>query len=172
MKTTTRLALLGFLSLIALTSSSFAMISFRYTSPEQAKEMGIKVKHKPSGPDHVIVDIEFKPEGRLKNFAKAEGLTRVDLQIGEDKERLLSATLREDRSQKGRVAVRFTAKRSQLDQITVWLIDPPLLGGTAEVLKLHQFIDLERIDHAKNGRPVQNAEESRDHAPAKGKAED
>jgi len=63
---------------------------------EEAKEFGIEVRAKAAGPDHARVELEFKPEGKLKSF------THVELTITEgEKSPVVFAELRENTDQFG-----------------------------------------------------------------------
>jgi hypothetical protein len=105
-------------------------------SKERAKEMGMEVRSKATGPNHVIVELEFKTEGTFKDFS------RVDLRVGEGDNPPVTAALREDRSKPGRVVVSFTAERGQLDKIKLWVMIPESLGGTIYDLQVKDFVEL------------------------------
>ena len=92
-------------------SSSCFSLGWRKTvTKEQAPKMGMEVRSEQTGPNQVKVELELKIEGGLKN------LHDVVLQIGEGDNSLVTAPLKEDRSKPGRVVVRFTANRAQLDK--------------------------------------------------------
>src|SRR5438034_3383268 len=119
-------------------SPCFALWEIARVSKERAKEMGMEVRSEAAGPNHVGVELEFKIEGELKNFS------RVDLRIGEGDNPPVTAPLREDRSKPGRVVVSFTADRTQLDKLTLWVMVPASLGGTVYDLRVKDFVDLIR----------------------------
>ena len=97
--------------------------------------MGMEVRSKPTGPNHVLVELEFKTEGELKNCS------RVELQIGGGDNPPVTAPLREDRSKPGRIVVSFTADRAQLDKLSLWVMVPENAGGTAYVLRVRDFAE-------------------------------
>jgi len=136
MRTTFNMAVLAVL-LVAASSPCFAFWSVGPVSKEQAKELGIEIRSKPSGPHAVWVELEFKPEGRLREFSHA------DLRISEGEKVLVRAALREDRSKPGRVAVSFTSDRAQLNKITLWLFVANMMpGGTIHELQVEDFLEL------------------------------
>src|SRR5688572_5542005 len=114
MKTILHLSALLFL-LFAVPSQSFALMSLAMVSKERAKEMGLVIETKPSGPDAVWIALEFEAKGELKNFNRAT----LDLREGE--KYLVSTSLHQDRSKPGRIAVSLTASRAHLDKITLTL---------------------------------------------------
>jgi hypothetical protein len=124
--------------LVVVPSPCFALWGIAHVSKERAKEMGMEVRSKAAGPNDVRVELEFKPEGELKNFS------RVDLRISEGGKSLVTAPLQEDRSKPGRVVVSFSADRSRLDQINLWVMVPASLGGTAYQLRVKDFVELEK----------------------------
>ena len=130
MKTIFNILVLADLLLVA-PSPCFALWGIATVSKEGAKELGIQVRSEPGGPNHVRVELEFKPERKLKDFS------RVDLRIGEGDNPPVTAPLREDRSKPGRVVVSFTADRAQLDKLTLWVRVPELAGGTISVSYTH-----------------------------------
>lgn len=78
----------------------------------------MQVRSEPAGPNHVKVELEFKPQGKLEEFG------HVELWIGEGNIPVLTAPLREDRSKPGHVAVGFTAERVKLNQFTLAVMVP------------------------------------------------
>ena len=89
MKTILNSLVLTFLLVVA-PSQCFAMISIAPVSKEGAKEMGMKIQFTANGPNEVWVELEFKPEGKLKHFS------HVELEIDEgDKSLVAYAALRE-----------------------------------------------------------------------------
>jgi len=122
--------------LVVAPSPCFALWQLDPVSRERAKEMGMELRSTAAGPNHIRVELELKPEGELKDFG------RVDLHFGEGDNPPLTAPLREDRSKPGRVVVNFTAKRTQLDKIKLWVIVPFMTGGTAYELRVNDFVEL------------------------------
>ncbi len=121
--------------LVVAPSPCLALWGIVPVSKEGAKELGIQVRSEPAGPNHVRVELEFKPEGKFKDFS------RVDLRIGEGDYPPVTAPLREDRSKPGCVVVSFTADRAQLDKLTLWVMVPESLGGTIYDLRVKDFVE-------------------------------
>ena len=119
----------------------FAAWSFGPVSKERAKELGMEIRSKAN---EVSVELEIKTEGELKILSR-EDLSRVELQIKEGETRVVSATLKEDRSKSGRVVVGFAVNRAHLDMITlrVWVYQG--LGGVIHELRLQDFVELEKV---------------------------
>ena len=71
MKTILNISVLVFL--LAITPSQcFALREIMPLTKKEAKEMGIEVRAKPNGPGAVWLELEFKPEGKLKGFTHVE----------------------------------------------------------------------------------------------------
>ena len=150
MKTASRIAVLAVL--LVAPSPCLALWVTVAVSKEQAKELGMEVRTTATGPNHVVVQLEFKPEGRFEEFSpkgKFKDHSHVELRIRGDGSLFVdnasvTAPLREDRSRPGRVAVRFTADRTQLDKLTVWVMVPESDGGTAYQLRIKDFVEPEK----------------------------
>jgi hypothetical protein len=121
--------------LVVAPTPCFALWVIAEVSKERAKELGMEVRSKAAGPDVVRVELEFKTEGELKNFSQ------VDLRFNDGEKSLVTAALREDRSKPGRVAVSFTADRTRLDKIHLWVMAPEALGGTIYELRVKDFVE-------------------------------
>ena len=130
MKTAFNIAVLAVL--LVAPSPCFALWLIAPVSKERAKELGMEVRSTAAGPDQVRVELEFKVEGKLKNFS------RVDLWFGEGE---LTAPLQEDRSKPGRVVVSFHADRAQLDKINLRVMVLESDGGSAYVLRVKDFVE-------------------------------
>jgi len=124
--------------LAVVPSPCFALWEIAPVSKEGAKELDMQVRSEPVGPNHVRVELEFKPGGKLKDFS------RVDLRIGAGDNPPVTAPLREDRSKPGRVVVSFTADRAQLDKLTLWVMVPASLGGIIYDLRVKDFVELKK----------------------------
>jgi hypothetical protein len=123
-------------------------------SKEEAKKLGMEVRSTATGPKHVRVELEFKPEDKLKHFSQ------VDLQLDQGDNPTLTAALREDRSKPGRVAVSFTADTAQLDKLTLRVMVPFRAGGaggTIYVIRLKEFVELKTVDMPPNKALQQTA---------------
>jgi hypothetical protein len=134
--------------LVVAPSPCFALWLIAPVSKERAKELGMQVRTTATGPNHVIVELEFKTEGTFKDFI------RVDLRVGEGDNPPVTAALREDRSKPGRVVVSFTAERGHLDKIKLWVMVPGLDGGSIYDLRVKDFVELKRktVDMPPNRR--------------------
>jgi hypothetical protein len=102
------------------------------------------IRTKANGPNDIWVELEFKPEGKFKDFS------HVSLEIREGRKLLVGyAALREKRSSSGSVVVNFIANRVFLEKITltVAVADVPL-GGSGYELRVKDFVELvqERSD--------------------------
>jgi hypothetical protein len=125
--------------LVAASLPCFALWQGTPVSKKLAKQLGMQVRSEPAGPNHFKVELEFKPEGKLKDFG------RVDLLIGEGDNPPVTAPLREDRSKPGRVVVDFTADRAHLDSLTLRVMVPwPTGGGDAYELRVKDFVELKK----------------------------
>ena len=139
-KTIFTVSVLTLLSLLVTPSPCFAAWSVGQVSKAEAKELGLEIVSKANGPNAVWVELEFRPEGKLKSFS------HVDLRINEGEKSLVTAALREDRSRPGRVVVSFTADRAYLDKITLWVMVADMMpGGTIHELRVKDFVELEKL---------------------------
>jgi len=101
-------------------SSCFAMMGIRQVSREEAKALGLQIHSQANGPGEVWVELEFKAEGKLRDFS------HVNLEIRQGEQFLLGyAALRESRSESGSIKVGFMANRSYLDKILLYIIVGP-----------------------------------------------
>ena len=157
LKTILNIPVLTFLLLVA-SSPCFALWSGGQVSKEQAKELGMEIQSKPNGTNAVWVELEFKPESKLKCFS------HVDLRISDGDKSLVTATLQQDRSRPGCVAVSLTADRAHLDKIALWVMVADMMpGGTIYELRVKDFVDLGKSPQsnlATDTSPAENAEPS------------
>jgi hypothetical protein len=135
--------------LLVAPSPCFALWTRATVSKEGAKELGMEVRTTAAGPNQVRVELEIKTEGKLKDFSpegKFRDYSGVELRIGEGKNPLVTAPLREDRSKPkpGRVVVSFTADRTQLDKLKLWVFVPESDGGTIYDLAVKDFVELKK----------------------------
>jgi hypothetical protein len=127
------------LFLVLGSNPCFALWGIAPVSKEQAKEMGMEVRSHAAGPAEVRVELEFKSEGELKTVSE------VNLRFNDGGKTVVTAPLREDRSNPGRIVVSFTADRARLDKLTLWVMCPGSRGGTVFELKVKDFVDLEKL---------------------------
>ena len=145
MKTLFGIAVLAVLLVAA--SPCFALTFHVPVSKERAKELGMEVRTTATGPNHVIVQLEFKTEGKFEAFSpegKFKKGSRVELRIGEGDNPPVTAPLREDRSKPGRVVVSFTADRTQLDKLKLWVVVPEPDGRTIYDLRVKDFVEVKK----------------------------
>jgi hypothetical protein len=126
------------LALFIAPSSCFALWGIVSVTKEGAKEMGMEVRSTASGPKHLQVELEFKPEDKLKDFS------HVDLRFDQGDNPTLNVALREDRSKPGFVVVSFTADRGQLEKMKLRVFVPESLGGTIYDLQIKDFVELKK----------------------------
>jgi hypothetical protein len=141
MKPILHISVLTFL-LVAAPSLCFALREITPLTREQAQGMGIEVRAKPAGPDAVWLELEFKPEGTLKQF------THVELKMTQgEKSLVVSAALRETRTSSGSILVTLTAGRAHLERTTLSVVmrDPQEAGDHTYELRMKDFVDLEKV---------------------------
>jgi hypothetical protein len=125
----------------------FALWDVSTVSKEEAKTLGLEVRTRAGGPNQIGVELEFKTEGSFKAFGpegKFKDRSGVYLSIGQGENPVLTAALKEDRSQAGRVVVSFTADRIQLDQCNLRVMAPYTdggLGGAEYRLRVKDFVE-------------------------------
>ena len=122
--------------LVVAPSSCFALWEIAPVDKQVAKDMGMQVRWQAAGPTQVRVELDFKAEGKLKNFS------HVDLRVRGGDEPLVTAALKEDRSKPGRVVVSLAADRNQLDKFTLWVFVPESLGGTIYEVRVKEFVEV------------------------------
>ena len=138
-KTIMNISVLTFL-LFSASSQCFPEMTIEQVSKERAKELGMEVRTKANGPNDIWVELEFKAEGKFKDFS------HVSLEIREGKQLLVGyAALREKRSSSGSVVVNFMANRAFLDKITLTVVvaDVPL-GGSGYEVRVKDFTESEK----------------------------
>lgn len=154
MKTLLRFAL-AFALLTAFSNSSYALIRVADLSADRARMMGIEVRSKASGPNHVRLEINFKREGALESFDPGRhGRVEMRLRDGDNsisrgKRTLIVAPLQIKQTEPGRVRVTLTARRDQVSRMSVMIHVMQDLSMAAFNLELKEFVDLKKID-----RPV------------------
>ena len=139
MKAIPHLSILAFLLAIA-PNPCFALITIENVTRERAKELGMEIRSHAAGPDAVRIALEFEAKGALKDYS------RVDLEMWDGGKLLISSSLREDKSNPGRVIVSFAADRANLDKITLRVVvqsAPRSMHGFD--LRMKDFVDLDKI---------------------------
>ena len=128
--------------LVFAPSRCFALMTVQEVSKERAKDLGMEIRAKANGTNAVWVELEFKPEGKLKRFSP-ENNSRVELEIREAEESLVTAALQMKRPSPGHVVVSFVADRAHLEKTTLMVVvgSGQLSGGGYE-LRVKDFVDL------------------------------
>ncbi|MCD6050766.1 MAG: hypothetical protein K0Q55_2169 [Verrucomicrobia bacterium] len=141
MKTILNISVLAFLLVIA-SNQCFALREIAPLTKAEAKKLGIELRARPAGPGAVWLELEFKPEGQLKQFTHVE----LNITAGE-KSVVVSAGLRETRSSSGSVVVSLTVSRAHLEKtiLSVVMRDPDEAGDHTYELKMKDFVDLEKV---------------------------
>lgn len=130
--------------LLVAANPCFALWLIAPVSKEEAKKLGMEVRTTAAGSNHVVVQLEFKTEGKFEEFSpegKLKDRTGVQLRIGEGDNPSVTALMREDRSKPGRVVVSFTSDRTQLDKLKLWVMVPESLGGTIYDIRVKDFVE-------------------------------
>ena len=146
MKTILSISVLAVLLAVA-PSPCFAMTEVYHVSRERAKELGMAIRSKASGTNAVWVELEFKAEGRLKDYDPEHRNSRVELRIMEGERLLLGyAAMRETRASSGSIVVGFMTDRAYLEKITLWVVvgSGELSGGAYE-LRVKDFVEPEKV---------------------------
>ena len=139
MKTMPHASLVTFL-LLGGFSRCFAMMSISHVSKEQAKELGLELRLKASGPDAAWVELEFKAEGQFKSFS------HVSLEIGEGGKLLVGyAPLREKRSSSGNVVVGFMANRAFLEKVTLRVVVGVPMDMVGYDLRVRELVEIDKL---------------------------
>jgi hypothetical protein len=137
MKHALRLSFFTFL-LLALAAPCFALMGIGLVTPKEAKELGIDLRFKDSGPEACWVELEFKPEGRFKEFQ------HVSLEIADGEKLLLGYTTLKDTRESGKIIVRFMAGRAYVDKITLRIVTGFPSNYSGHDLRLKEFIKTEK----------------------------
>ena len=111
MKTIINTSILAVLLAIA-PRPCLAMRSIGFISKKEAKELGIDLRFTANGTNEFWVELEFKTEGKFKDFS------HVELEIREGEKFLLGyAPLESKRTSSGSVLVYFLSNRAFLDKV-------------------------------------------------------
>ena len=57
--------------IVVASTPCFALWQTTPVFKKEAKALGMQVRSEPAGPNHVKVELEFKPQGKLKNFGSS-----------------------------------------------------------------------------------------------------
>ena len=128
------------LMLVIASRNCIAEMLIADVSKEEAKQMGVTMRSAKSGDAGVKVWLEFKTNGKLRTFK------RVELEIGEGKNRIMSAPLLPVQPVPECVVVNFSANPAYLAKSTLMIVvqGDNALGGEGYRLKVNDFIQLEK----------------------------
>lgn len=137
MKTMLNISVLAFLLAIA-PRPCLAMRSIGFISKKEAKELGMDLRIKANGANEAWVELEFKPEGKFKDFS------HVELEIREGEKFLLGyAPLESKRTSSGSVIVHFLANRAFLEKLTLTVVIGDF-GDAGWELRVKDFVEAEK----------------------------
>jgi hypothetical protein len=122
-----RLSLAVSVCWLLATAPSFALMAIGVVNKEEAKQMGLEIETRPSGPDAVWMQLKFKPTGKLKQYS------HVNLEIWDGK-LVVSSALKEWPAGSGEVVVNFTIARANLAKAMLVVV-----AGDAENYVGHQL---------------------------------
>ncbi len=124
----------------AVSFQCLAMRSVGTLTKKEATEMGIEIRASAAGPEALWLQLEFKPEGKLKAY------DHVELEIDDGGKLLVAyAALGEKRSSSGAVVVGFMASRAYVGKITLSIITGFPSNFSANQLRMKEFVDLSKI---------------------------
>ena len=134
MKSITTLLALTLLLVVA-SNRCYAMMEIVVVSKERAKELGMEVRFTENGPNEIWVELEFKSEGKLKDFK------HVSLEIRDGEKFLVGyAPLGEKRPKSGSVVVGFLANRAYLDKVSLRVVAGHPMDLTGYELRMKEFV--------------------------------
>ena len=139
MKTKVAIMVLGLL-VLAATCQCLAYMSIGVISPAEAKQCGLVVRARPNGPKEVCVQLEFKAEGRLKDFS------HVSLEIGDETGFFGWCALEAKRSDSGSIVVGyFLMSRAFLQKVTLRIVTGTPMDYAGSDVRLADFVDLKNL---------------------------
>jgi hypothetical protein len=126
--------------LLATPSRCFAEMSIMQVTREKAKDLGIELRAKGNGPNQVWIELEFKPEGKLKDFS------HVSLEIRDGPKLLVGyAALKEKDSSSGKVVVTFMADRNYLEKVTLSVVVGRPMDMSGYNLAVKDFVEWDKV---------------------------
>ena len=140
MKTKVAIMVFGLL-VLAATCQCLADMSIGVISPAEARQRGLVVRTRPNGPKEVCVQLEFKAEGRLKDFS------HVSLEIGDETGFLFGwSALEAKRSDSGSIVVGyFLMSRAFLQKVTLRIVTGTPMDYAGSDVRLADFVDLKNL---------------------------
>lgn len=121
-------------------SQCLALRSVGIITKEEAKQLGIELRATPAGPEAAWLELEFKPAGKLKDFAHVE----LEVIAGE-KQQIAYLELSGQRTDKGNVKVRFMAHREFLDKIILVVVTGFPGNYAGNELRVKDFVDVKDL---------------------------
>ncbi|HUR46682.1 MAG TPA: hypothetical protein VMZ27_12465 [Candidatus Saccharimonadales bacterium] len=129
----------GFM-VLSFCARCFGMMDIMDVSREQAKACGVTIRTNLNGQAGVRVWMEFKPEGKFRQFRN------VELQVGEGGKRVMTATLQDSALKSGNLSVNFSVQPQYLAESTLMiLVDDQPLGGSGYRFRMKDFIALSYV---------------------------
>lgn len=143
---------------VAACETSFALISIRTITREDAAELKIEVRAKAGGPDQVWIEMEFNPAVQSGKFQ------HVSLEITDENDGFVFGwtPLKDQRTRDGKVLVRMMGSRKFLNNVTLRIVHGEL-GSHGLDVRLKDFVDFENLDVDK---PRQKSEATEKAEPA------
>src|SRR5688500_13932464 len=102
--------------LVAIPGLCCALEDVEIVTQERAKALGLEIKARASGPDHVGVTLEFEIKGELKDYSC------VVLEMKDQGKLLFYSTLGKEESPPGRAVFSFVTDRAKLDELTLKVV--------------------------------------------------
>lgn len=147
--------------LVAACETSFALISIRTISKQDAEELGIDVRARAGGPDHAWVEMEFNPDSLTGKFQ------HVSLEItDENDEFALGWTpLKDQRTRDGKALVRMMGSRKFFNNVTLRIVHGEL-GSLGLDVQLKDFVNFEDLGEQKPRQKTEATEKTEPALPA------
>ena len=121
-------------------TASYGMRSVRIMTKEMAREMGLEVRATASGPNAAWVELELKPEGKLKNFS------HVELEIRDGEKMLIAySAMGEKRTDKGKIVARLMVDRGYLEKVTLVVVTGLPMDYSGSEIHLKDFVELDKL---------------------------
>jgi|GEM_PF-1083087 len=127
--------------LVAVAEPSLALMDIGILTKEKAKEWGLTVKAHKNGMAGIAVTVEFKMQGELKSFNRAE------LQVWDGKKYEVLVPVMVVHPTPDSVSVTFSGDPAFLakSQLMIILSEPPMDGSGYE-MQVKEFVDLAKVE--------------------------
>jgi len=140
MKTILYISVLAVLLAVA-PSRCFALMEIYDVSKARAKEMGVSIRSQKNGDEGVMVCVEFKIQGVLKDFSRVELRITAEGKLGG--KHLVSAPLLAKGPTGDSVSACFSADPSYLAMSGLWIVVSKPHGGSIYRFQVKDFIEPE-----------------------------